>query len=266
MQYGAMNFPILPVMDEIRVVAQQGFDYLELTLDPPEAHHEKILGRKNEIRSALAHHGLGLVCHLPTFLYLADLTPRIRKASLLEMQDALHAAAALRPLKAVLHPAYIGGLGSLVMDRSMELAMESLETLVAEADRLSLPLCIENMFPKYPGWIEPEDFIPVFERFPSLKLTLDIGHANIGSKKGDRILAFIEAFGHRIGHVHVSDNLGKADDHLPVGAGAVDFAKTIRALKKAGYEDTFTLEIFSSDRRYLGVSRDRLAALLETLS
>jgi len=189
----------LPVMDEIKAVAKMDFDYLELTLDPPEAHHETVLNRKKEILTALADHGLGLVCHLPTFLYLADLTPRIREASLFEMKGALNTAAALNPRKVVLHPPYIGGLGPLVMDRSMAIAMESLEAVITEAGRLGLCMCIENMFPKYPGWIEPKDFIPVMEKFPSLEMTLDFGHANVDSKRGDRILAFVETFKDRTG-------------------------------------------------------------------
>jgi len=258
MQFGAMNFPILPVVDEIRAIADLGFDYLELTLDPPEAHHEKIREQEKAIVQALADCGLGLVCHMPTFVYLADLTPRIREASLLEMQDAFHAAAALHPQKVVLHPPFISGMGPLVMDRSKKIAMENLEIIVLEAGRLGLNVCIENMFSRYPGWTEPKDFFPIFEKFPALRLTLDIGHAHIESKRGDRILAFIEAFGSRIGHVHASDNQGKADDHLPIGVGTIDFNRIVRALKKAGYDDTITLEIFSRDRRYLKMSKDRV--------
>ena len=34
MRYGAMNFPIKPVLKELEAFAHLGFDYLELTLDP----------------------------------------------------------------------------------------------------------------------------------------------------------------------------------------------------------------------------------------
>ncbi len=262
MQYGAMNHPILPVLDEIEAVAAMGFDYLELAMDAPQAHHAKIRSQERRILQALAASGLDLVCHLPTFLHLADLTPRIREASLLEMKAALHAAAALAPRKVVLHPPYIGGLGPLVMEHSMALALESLEILFAEAARLGLTVCLENMFPKYPGWIDPGDFVPLFERFPALELTLDVGHAHIGSKRDDRILSFIHTFGRRIGHVHVSDNRGKADEHLPVGDGTIDFEKILKALKRAGYEGALTLEIFSSNRHDVKRSRNRIEGLL----
>ena len=91
-----------------------------------------------------------------------------------------------------------------------------------------------------------------FER----KLTLDTGHANIGNPGGRRILEFIEKFGHRIGHLHVSDNFGERDDHIPLGAGNIDFVKIVNELKQCGYDDTATLEIFSEDRRELKNSRE----------
>lgn len=35
MQFGAMNFPVIPVLEEIDTIARLGFDYLELAMDPP---------------------------------------------------------------------------------------------------------------------------------------------------------------------------------------------------------------------------------------
>ena len=42
MRYGAMNFPIKPVLKELEAFANLGFDYLELTLDSPLAHYSII--------------------------------------------------------------------------------------------------------------------------------------------------------------------------------------------------------------------------------
>jgi hypothetical protein len=42
MQFGAMNFPVTPVLDEIETFARLGFDYLELAMDPPMAHHSNL--------------------------------------------------------------------------------------------------------------------------------------------------------------------------------------------------------------------------------
>ena len=110
--------------------------------------------------------------------------------------------------------------------------------------------------------MEPEDFAEVFERFPAFKLTLDTGHANMESKGGKRVLGFIERFSGRIAHVHANDNFGKEDNHLPIGAGTIDFPKIIKALKGIGYDGTITLEVFSQDRDYLKISKEKLTVMV----
>jgi len=262
MLYGAMNFPVKPILDEIEEIAALGFDYLELAMDPPQSHYTIIRESKDSILKALDFHSLQLVCHLPTFVSTADLTQSIRKASLSEVLESLEVTAELNALKVVLHPGHIGGLGIFVMDMALNYALESLEAIVAKADHLGLCLCLENLFPKLQSFCKPENFVEIFARFPDLKLALDTGHANIDSQDSRKILDFIGQFGQRIGHIHLSDNLGKRDDHLPIGAGTIDFFKIARALKKAGYDDTVTLEIFSENRRQLQSSREQFAAML----
>ena len=261
MRYGAMNFPVKPVLREIEIFAALGFDYLELAMDPPQAHYTVVREREKDIGEALRAHSMGLVCHLPTFVYTADLTESIRRASLNEMFKSLETAAMLQASKVVVHPGYIGGLAVFEMDGARKRVINSLSEIIGKADQLGLNLCLENMFPAYRSFVEPEEFKGIFGQYPDLMLTLDIGHAAIDSPSGHRIFDFIKFFGHRIGHVHISDNLGHGDDHLPVGEGAIPFPKVIKALQKEGYNDTMTFEIFAEQRDLLKKSRDRIAAM-----
>ncbi|MBW2624562.1 MAG: hypothetical protein JRD68_16770 [Deltaproteobacteria bacterium] len=48
-----MNFPIKPVLKELEAFAHLGFDYLELTLDPPLAHYSIIRKQKDEISKSM---------------------------------------------------------------------------------------------------------------------------------------------------------------------------------------------------------------------
>ena len=261
MLYGAMNHPAYSIFDELDEIAGLGFDYLELTMDPPEAHYSQIGLRQTELRRALDHHQMQLVCHMPTFVSLADLTDSIRQASLKEVLESLHIAATLEPLKVVAHPAYIGGMGPFVMDLAKQYALESIAAIAQKADELGLTLCLENMFPRTRFCVDPDDFIPILKEFPAVKLTLDTGHANIGSPRGKRTLKFIETFADHIGHLHVSDNFGKEDNHLPIGSGNVKFPKIVNALKKIGYDGTVTFEVFTDDREYLRLSRKKFDSM-----
>lgn len=264
MKYGAMNSPLEPIKDEIKAIAELGFDYLELTLDAPNAHYTLVLKEKNEIRSLLADQNLDLVCHLPTFVYTADLTPSIRKASVEEMIRSIETAAEIGANKAVLHPPYLSGLGGFVPELSMEYAYESLEKITGAGSSAGITLCAENMPPDCGIFYKPDEFEGLFRRFPELHFTFDTGHANIGGDpKSRKAIGFIERYGDRLEHLHVSDNRGRSDDHLPPGAGRIDFKAIIKALKKIGFDGTATFEIFTPDRNYLRWGRDRFKSLWE---
>jgi sugar phosphate isomerase/epimerase len=251
-------------MEELEAVSGLEFDYFELTMDPPQAHPALIRKQQRRIMDALDRTGMELVCHLPTFVSTADLTDGIREASVKEVLESLTLAAELQALKAVLHPSYISGLAILVRDQARSHAMKSLEAIMDKGDRLGLAICIENLFPRSNSLTDPEDFEEVLERFPSLMMTLDIGHAHLRSKGRHKAVEFIESFPDRIHHVHASDNFGKEDNHLPIGAGTVEFTGTIQALKNIGYDETVTFEVFSRDRDYLKISREKWEHMWKT--
>ena len=261
MQFGAMNFPVASVLAEIETFGELGFDYLELAMDPPMAHYTILAMIREDLLQALNACGMGLVCHLPTFVSTADLTASLRQASIEEMQRSLETAAGLGAQKVVLHPSMAGGMGAFVMETVNGYAMDFLAGMVEAADTLGLRLCLENMFPRNRIGVEPDDFEKLLAIFPALQMTLDTGHANIGDRRGKRLKGLVDRFGERIGHVHVSDNLGRMDDHLAVGQGTVNFTWLVRRLKAIGYDGTITLEVFDTNRALLVQSRELIKAL-----
>lgn len=257
MQYGAMNFPVKPVLTEIDRIANLDFDYLELAMDPPMAHHASLYAARTDIRQALNDSGLDLICHLPTFVSIADLTESIRRASVEEMEHSLQAAAALDASKVVLHPGAIRGMGHFVEDEARSYGLQSLDVIIRLAAELALPLCIENMFPGYGAYYEADEYAVLFERYPDLRMTLDSGHAHIGAADGSRLRRFMQHFGHRVDHVHISDNSGRADEHLPPGMGSIDFQWLVKSLKSIGFDATVTFEVFTGNPTDLESSLSR---------
>ena len=262
MKYGAMNFPIKPVLDELKKISDLGFDYFELTLDPPCAHYASILEMENELVRALKQSSMDVICHLPTFVYTADLCPGIRAISLKEMIHSLKAAARVGAKKAVLHPSFISGLGPFVMETAKAYAHESLCAIVKEATQLKIDICLENMYPRYLSFFDTRHFQKIFKEFSSLKICLDTGHANIEDPYNTRLFEFVQKIGDKIGHVHISDNHGKKDEHLGVGQGNINFKKFITQLNHAGYDESITFEIFSENTNDLLDSREKISSMV----
>ena len=93
---------------------------------------------------------------------------------------------------------------------------------------------------------------------PLLRFHLDSGHAKL-ERGQDRWNEYIDRFGPKLAHVHLSDNDGTADQHLPLGAvprSTTDWPPHIRKLKASGYDGTITLEVFAPERDHLLLSRD----------
>jgi sugar phosphate isomerase/epimerase len=264
MKYGAMNFPVRPLLKEIEEIGEMGFDYVEVTMDPPEATPKKLLAQKRQIQELLFRYGMAITGHLPTFVWTSDLYESLRKASIQETLDALEAGSELGIEKVVLHPGNITGLGKFLLDRSRRYGMESIGTILQKATSFGMSLCIENMFPQANFLSNPYEFQEVFQSFPEIRLALDIGHANLGGGK-NKSSEFIHQYGYRIGHVHAHDNFGKEDNHLPIGAGIIDFGKIMRELNEAQYDETLTLEVFSKDREYLKISKEKIKRMWEAL-
>ncbi len=69
---------------------------------------------------------------------------------------------------------------------------------------------------------------------------IDTGHANLGDLGAARAVAMAGA---RLYTTHLQDNHGGSDEHLPPGAGAIDWAAVFAALKAAGYARPLMLEL-----------------------
>jgi sugar phosphate isomerase/epimerase len=52
-------------------------------------------------------------------------------------------------------------------------------------------------------------------------------------------------------HVHISGNHGKHDEHLTISKGNINWNLMLSAVKKAGYDGTISLEVFTSPKERL---------------
>jgi sugar phosphate isomerase/epimerase len=89
---------------------------------------------------------------------------------------------------------------------------------------------------------------------------LSAAHAQLQENSGPSD-PYIERFGDRIRHVHLSDGDVKTHQHLPLGSAfrsAVIWPQYIGLLRRSGYHGTITLRVFSPQREYLLLSRGLL--------
>ncbi len=254
MQIGAMNHPARDVVQEIEWMAGMGFDFVDLTLEPPLASARRVDFEK--IAKALKSHGLPVVGHTAYYLPLCSPFESLRRAAVEELKLCLEIFSAVGAQWMNLHPDSQAPLHDrkFVVERNLQTIRE----LLPKAKQLGIGLMIENL----PGSFNTvRQLWDLLEPVPELGLHLDIGHANllVDYNTTDELLA---AYGKRLRHVHLHDNKGgSADLHLPLGTGTLDVAHYVRSLQSAGYNGTITLEVFSPDRHFLDYSLQRLRQL-----
>ena len=240
-----MNDPKRDVLDEIRQIASDGFDYVDLTLEAPRAESDQI--DVKAVRQLLEDQGLGLICHASPYFPVNNPAAWVRTAALDELRRCLDVTAALGARLLTTH--YLGFPSFWSEEMGYDLYAQLYLKLCAEGTQRNVLVAIEN-HPKNAHQLK--HFREIFSRCPNLYLLLDLGHTNIDVPK-NLAREYLFALADRLAHVHASDNDGTADQHLPLGApshGGVVWSRVMADLKSFHYDGTVTLEVFSPDRSY----------------
>ena len=253
MKIGVMNNPSHSVYNEVLAFGKAGFDFIDLTIEGPNAHDIKV----DKMRSLLNQHNLAITGHTDPCLPWAYPVPEIRQACLRELERCARIFSALGAGIMNIHPCYFSP--PAMRSSIIALNIEALAPIAQMAAAYNLIIAFEN-------FTDPFDRVATFQRVLSevenVSLHLDFGHANIGR---DNHEVFCQQLGKHITHVHFSDNRGTADHHMPLGVGNIDWENAVGGLKATGYDGTITLEVFCDDSRmlfrYLDLSRQYLQKL-----
>uniref|UniRef100_A0A7C5VJ07 Sugar phosphate isomerase/epimerase n=1 Tax=Thermus caliditerrae TaxID=1330700 RepID=A0A7C5VJ07_9DEIN len=220
--------------EAFRLAAELGLD-LEV---PYDLHEALALPDAKALRATGEALGVGFTLHLP-FVEMnpASLIPSVRALSEERLKRSLEFGEALGAKVGVLHTGQVPVRHPLALD----LAREALEKTLSALLPLPFPVALENLALAEEDLLRgPEELKALLERFPQYGFCLDVGHALVELGPQGPLL-YWEALGDRLLHLHLHDNHGKRDDHLPVGSGAVPWEKF--APRLAGFTGTAALEV-----------------------
>lgn len=163
-----------------------------------------------------------------------------------KMHNAIDAAAQLGVGCAVLHPNATTMLTKDFNRREQyDLVMQHIAPYVEHANRVGLPIALENMRIKYDVRCvhrycqTPDELCEVADAL-GIGVCWDFGHANISGIKQSEGLAYV---GKRLLALHVNDNMGLDDDHMLPFMGNVDWRDAMHGLALADYHGVFNFEI-----------------------
>lgn len=105
------------------------------------------------------------------------------------------------------------------------------------ANEYGLIICVENSMD-----VNPEPLCALLRETSAaqVQVCLDIGHAHYAQAPLER---WFDELGEHIGYLHLSDNNGQFDEHLPLGLGNVDWALADSLWRQLGRSVPMTLEV-----------------------
>jgi sugar phosphate isomerase/epimerase len=248
-KFGLLTSPIESVPQEIVRFHRLGFDYAEIGIEEPKATPQLLMRQKGEILRLLSLNGMFAIGHTAYWVGFGSSHEKVRRGWIEEAEEMIHAASELKIGLLNFHfYGRHGMVGATEQSRNTFLwnFADAMKELTEFAATREVSLMLENAPPENRAQLESiECFSRVMKSVPALRFHLDVGHAFIENRmRGVR--EYLEAFGDRLAHVHMHDNHGKEDEHLPLGKGNIETHKVIRLLKEVNYDGTITFEVFSS--------------------
>lgn len=250
----SLLFPNSSIEEAIRTSAELGVECVEIIYDVPHFPPDYDQRKLSSIKKLLDAHGLLVSVHGSFW----DLNPashhrELWGLTLKQMQRSIDACQALGGEIVVVHfgkcpiPEVTGFLGG-----AKQRYRDFIERCLHYAQDRGVTIALEN------GGGRPEVYPPTLNELKKLvlelegaKITFDIAHAHLAERRsgkkdtGVTIAKLIKDMSEHIAHVHVHDNHGKLDDHLPPGDGEINFKPVVEALREIKYNGLLIAEFWN---------------------
>jgi sugar phosphate isomerase/epimerase len=203
-----------------------------------------------EVAVRLQKRGCTISLHGPFWdLCPGSLDPLIRQISYSRLSQFFDLANIFGPIHVVCHTGFDDrhhrGHRRFWLEKSLTLW----EPLVKRAETLKFPLLLENV------WEQTPDFhLELFQSVnsPWFGFCFDVGHQH--SFSTTNLSVWLDHLAGFLREVHLHDNDGTHDDHLPVGEGNIDFLLLFEFLQRRNIHPTLTLEPHEEKHLYASLA------------
>jgi sugar phosphate isomerase/epimerase len=156
---------------------------------------------------------------------------RVRRIEAMdELKRVIDVADDLPYSRLILH---MGGSRETADPRKRDAAFSTLEHLVLHAHHAGVTICVENTTSEMGDPTYLRAFVDE-TRLTGLRFNFDIGHAHLADgPEGERIENSFTPLRELVSSVHLHDNHGEKDEHLPPFDGTIAWPGTIKLLSSA---------------------------------
>jgi sugar phosphate isomerase/epimerase len=196
------------------------------------------------IAETLRRHDLTVTLHAPFVDLSAGSTdPAIRAVTRKRFEQILELVPLFTPRTVVAHAGYDWQRYEYFRKTWMKYSLEFWAWVAERLNHKGSRLMLENVYEHRPG-----EIFELFERLrlQGVGLCLDCGHLTVFGRAS--MEEWLNILGPFISQLHLHDNLGEKDDHLPIGHGQIDFIRLFAYLKaERTSPPVMTLEVHRPD-------------------
>ena len=195
----------------------------------------------NLIKKVMNKNKLKKILHGPWMnLSLGSDDPEIQRLTAQRLNQALEFCSRLGTKHMVIHSGFHPTYHRDVEEEWVATAIKNMSGVLKIAEDLKIVLSIENSLDN-----DEEYLMKIVDNFESnfLKTCFDAAHYNVFGRFS--ILEHLDRYSDNISEIHISDNDGKVDLHLPIGQGNIDFNAFFRKVKERNISPYITVESHS---------------------
>ena len=229
------------VVENVRQLIEHGAEAVELFIDGPKWDRMEL--EFEEMAAKLKELPVRYSIHPPAFdINLTSENKAVRETAFSEYKKSIEFAGMINASHVVIHP---GFCFSSVFDKqtARERAVMYIKQLSKFAQANNIKLVIENVGYDGTSIFTQEEFTGFLDKYfegdESVGYLIDVGHAFLNRWDIPKLLRDIK---HRLLALHLHDNNGITDDHLPIGEGKIEWQEIFNTIQEQEINCEFILE------------------------
>jgi sugar phosphate isomerase/epimerase len=249
-----------PLVDCLETIRGSGFSMIEVVFSPPHLDYRN----PQAVQEAAARiDALGLEAysfHAPFAddIDISSLETGCREHALAKILRAVEAAASLGVHYFVIHPGPENGDIPSREERMLRIenVCSILERVAARCSEVGIQCVLENKLPHL-MFGQSADLLWILTCLKGNRVgaCLDTGHAHLAGE----LYPLVHKMAPYLRLLHVHDNKGHGDDHLPPGDGRIDWTALLKELAAVNFTGAFILELAGGGEPDVIMARARRA-------
>jgi len=243
--FSSLAFYEVPLENALIWGESKNFNLLEIVAENNHVIDEEMI---HSVKDILSSYSFEYTVHSPfSDINISSLNKSIRKESIKQVKYTIYAVNEIGGKIMTFHPGRHSAATNKAKENTKKILFDSLKEISEYNEDYGVTIALENMPDTFITTMKvSQEILEVLENkhLSGIKHTMDVGHLETNNVNIEHYIHDLKDF---LVHIHLHDNLGEFDNHLPLGEGNINFPKIFKALKNINYSGRMILEMTKTE-------------------